>query len=362
MPSVLGLTQSAFDPASRVRFIQYMPFLREAGWDVTHRPNRPDRQWYGSFRNRWARAAQYRAGRVTMRANRMADAWGAADYDVVFVNRDLAGKGLAAERLLRRRNPRFVFDFDDAVFMGNEKAVAWMCTHAGWVTPGNPYLERWARQFSDRVTVVPTVIDTDRYLLQTDAMRRPDQPVRVGWSGSSQSIRGDLFPFLGMLTALQKRLGFELVIVSNAKPEVPVPDLHWSFVQWRAEEEGRIAERFDVGVMPLVDQEFQRGKCGMKLLQYMAAGIASIASPVGVNSEIVEHGASGFLAATPADWEGAIEVLVRDAALRRSVGQRGRAVCEQRYSIARWLPELDAILRRVAGMRPGSTARSKDAA
>ena len=123
MPSVLGLTQSAFDPASRVRFIQYMPYLRDLGWAVAHRPNRPDRQWYGSFRNRWARAAQYRAGRVALRANRMADVWGRGDYDVVFVNRESRRQVVAAEQLLRRRNPRFVFDFDDAIFMGNEKAV-----------------------------------------------------------------------------------------------------------------------------------------------------------------------------------------------------------------------------------------------
>ena len=362
MPSVLGMTQSSFDPASRVRFIQYMPYLRERGWDVTHRPNRPDRQWYGSFRNRWARSAQYRAGRLALRANRMADVWGAADYDAVFVNRDLAGKGLAAERLLRRRNPRFVFDFDDAIFMGNEKSISWTCANAAWVTPGNPYLAKWAAQFTDRLTVIPTVIDVDRYVVQTDGMKAPSGPVRVGWSGSNQSIRGDLFPFLEMLGSLQKRLGFELVIVSNSKPELPVAGLQWQFVPWKADDEGRIAERFDIGVMPLEDREFQRGKCGMKLLQYMAAGIATIASPVGVNAEIVEPGSSGFLASAPADWAQALEKLVRDGGARRAIGQRGRKVCEERYSIRRWVPELDAILRRVAGARGERLTAPRDAA
>jgi hypothetical protein len=291
-----------------------------------------------------------------MKWNRWRDVSGAGRFDAVFVNRDLAGRGLVFEKRLLSRNPRVVFDFDDAIFIGrNEAAVAWMCAHASWVTPGNAYLAEFARRFTSNVTVIPTVIDTDRY---TVAPPRPaGAPVRVGWSGSDQSITAALFPSLPMLAALQARLGFEFVIVTNTRPTLPVSGLRFTFVPWKAEEEGELGRHMDVGLMPLVDDAFQRGKCGLKLLQYMAAGLPAVASPVGVNAEIVIRRETGFLAERDEDWGAALEELVRSADLRNSMGRRGRRRCEEHYSIRRWLPELIAILTRVASDRPERASR-----
>jgi len=350
MPSLLGMTNSAFDPASRVRLIQFIPGLEKAGWKVDHRPNVPDRQWKSSLPGRWSRAAHYRIGRLQMKWNRWRDVSQAGRFDAVFVNRDLAGGGLLFEKRLLSRNPRVVFDFDDAIFIGpNEAAVAWMCSHAAWVTPGNEYLAAFARRFTSNVTVIPTVIDTDRY---TVAPPWPaGAPVRVGWSGSDQSIAPALFPSLPMLEALQERLGFEFVIVTNSRPTLPVSRLRFTFVPWKAEEEGELGRHMDVGLMPLVDDAFQRGKCGLKLLQYMAAGLPTVASPVGVNAEITIAGETGFLARSEGEWASALETLVRSADVRERIGQAGRRRCEERYSTRRWLPELVAILERAASSR-----------
>lgn len=349
MPSLLAMTNSAYDPASRVRLIQFIPALEKAGWRVEHRPNVPDRQWRSSLPGRWNRAVHHRIGRVRMKWNRWKDVSEAGRFDAVFVNRDLAGGGLVFEKSLLSRNARVVFDFDDAIFIGrNEAAVAWMCSHSAWVTPGNEYLAQFARRFTSRVTVIPTVVDTDRYAL---AESRPaGAPVRVGWSGSDQSITSALFPYLPMLESLQESLGFEFVIVTNTRPTLPVSRLRFTFLPWKAEEEGELGGQMDIGLMPLVDDAFQRGKCGLKLLQYMSAGLPTVASPVGVNATITISGETGFLASTDDEWGAALETLVRADTLRQAMGRAGRRRCEEHYSIKAWLPVLlEALDRARAG-------------
>jgi glycosyltransferase involved in cell wall biosynthesis len=350
----MGMTNSSFDPASRIRFIQFMPYFKQAGWTVEHRPNRPDRQWSSKLSNKFARAAHYRAGRTLMTLNRMRDIADARNYDVVFVNRDLAGRGTRLTSQLAQTNARFIFDFDDALFLtkNNEPSISHICKQAAWITPGNAYLAEYARKYNDNVTIVPTVINTDTYEARTYPDGTKDARVRVGWSGSDQSIGTTLFAYLPMLEELQQTMDFDFVIISNTRPTLPVEKLRWSFVPWSAENESKIAHDMDVGIMPLVDNEFQRGKCGMKLLQYMAAGLPTVASPVGVNSEITLHGETGYLATETDEWRDAIASLIQSADLRASMGQAGRARCEQEYSVKRWVPELLEIFERVKGMAP----------
>jgi glycosyltransferase involved in cell wall biosynthesis len=127
-----------------------------------------------------------------------------------------------------------------------------------------------------------------------------------------------------------------------------VAGVRWTFHPWRADEEGAIGQLFDVCIMPLLDDGFQRGKCGLKLLQGMAAGLPTIASPVGVNSEIVIHGHTGFLAGEPEAWHEALRALSASPELRAMMGARGRERCEADYSIRRWFPVLESILANVA--------------
>ncbi len=280
-----------------------------------------------------------------MKWNRWRDVASAARFDSVFVNRDLAGPGLFYQRRLLRRNPRVVFDFDDAIFIGrNEAAVRWMCEQSAWVTPGNRYLAEFVGRYTDRCTVIPTVIDTEEYRPSSEGA----SPVpRVGWSGSDQSIRVTLFPFLPLMAEIQRRVDFELVVITNTRPEIETPGLKWSFLPWTAETEVAGLRSLDVGLMPLADDAFQRGKCGLKALQYMAVGRPVVASPVGVNAEIVQNGKTGFHAVTEADWMSAIQSLASSSERRSEMGAAGRKRCEESYSVRRWFPVLDEILRRV---------------
>lgn len=348
--NLMGITQGAYDPASRVRFIQFIPFFEDAGWRVSHRPNHPDRQWRSKLGNRIARGVHYRAGRTVMRINRIRDVVDAGGYDAIFVNRDLIASELRYERMLYARNSRVVFDFDDAIFLGDkgERHARWMCEHASWVTPGNAYLAEWAGQWTDRITVIPTAIDTGRYERKEWSDADFSRPMRVGWTGSDVSIVTTLFPHLEMLKRSQEELDFELVIITNTRPTLPVSGLKWSFHPWKAEEEGALGRMFDVGIMPLVDNAFQRGKCGFKLLQCMAAGLPTIGSPVGVNADIVLEGRTGFLASTPDEWHEALRALTEDPELRVSMGAAGWERCEREYSLTRWFPELNAIMTKAA--------------
>lgn len=349
MPTLMGLTQSGFDPASRFRFIQFIPYLEAKGWSVDHRPNCPDRQWHSRCPGRLPRALHYRAGRMAMWLNRYRDLRAMDEVDAVFVNRDLAGEG---EALLQKRfassAAKMVYDFDDAIFVGpHEATVRWMCAHAGWVTPGNKYLAEYARQHTDRVTIIPTVIDTDRYVARDYTQPKSNGRVRVGWSGSDQSIQSTLVPFLDMLASLQKKIDYELVVITNTKPKLPKPDLRWSFVPWNEREEHLISSKFDIGIMPLKDDPFQKGKCGLKLLQYMAGGLPTVASPVGVNDEIVVPERTGFLARAETEWQEALAALIRSPELRAAYGRAGRQHCEEHYSIRRWLPVLLSLFNFV---------------
>jgi glycosyltransferase involved in cell wall biosynthesis len=241
-----------------------------------------------------------------------------------------------------------IFDFDDAIFLGEkrQKHIEWVCKNAAWVTVGNEYLAEFVRKVTDRVTVIPSVVDADKY---RPAWHESVQTqLRVGWLGSDLSIRETLFPYIDMLSRLQRRIGFQFVIVSKPEPRLPSADLNWQYVEWSPSIEENIAEYLDVGLMPLVDDEFQRGKCGMKILQYMAGGIPAIASPIGVNRNIIQHGVTGFLANSEAEWGAAIEALQKSPALRGKIGQAGRQHCEQNYSLKVWLPKLLTVLEKVA--------------
>jgi hypothetical protein len=360
MPSIAGMTTTAYDPASRVRFMQFIPYLESAGWSVFHLPNRPDRNFTSkALGGRFVRAAHHRIARLEMKANRWKDVRTAGKYDVVFVNRDLAGGDLFFEQMLLRANPRVVFDFDDAVHLSNdERAVGWMCRHAAWVTPGNRTLADFAARHTDRITTIPTVIDTDKYVVRSEYSG--SGPLRVGWSGSDLSIRSSLFPFLPLLAKLQQRLDFELVVISNSMPTLPVCGLRWRFEPWRAEDEGQLAQQMDIGLMPLEDTPFNRGKCGLKLLQYMAAGLPTLASPVGVNSEIVIEGRTGHLCRHEKEWTAALAGLLESPSRRAEMGAEGRNRCVKAYSIRRWLPEYLGVLDRAsaAGRLAGTTART----
>ncbi|MBS0206252.1 MAG: glycosyltransferase family 4 protein [Planctomycetes bacterium] len=348
MPRLMGCTHSLADPATRFRFLQYVPLLVEAGWQVSHRPNVPSRTWKPAAPFRWMRSIQRKSAVALRKLSRLRDLRDAARYDAIFINRDLLSGELWWEQQFFRKNPRVVFDFDDAIYLGEERSrhIEWICRNAAWVTAGNESLAAFARQFSDRVTVLPTVVDVSQYACHPHDVK--DRPVRVGWMGSELSIQETLFPHLGMLARLQQRLPFEFVIISGSGPAVPETGLRFQFIPWSPDVEINVARQIDIGLMPLVDNEYQRGKCGLKLLQYMAAGIPAVATPLGVNRQIIRHGETGLLSTTDEEWFQSLSALIENAQMRCRIGLAGRAFCDEHYSLRRWFPEFLRICTMVS--------------
>ena len=364
--TLIAFAHAEQDPACRFRIGQFVPYLENAGWHVSLRTRHPPFPWITpAWTHSFLRAGYREAAFFCRRWRRRWDIHAASRFDVVFLNRDLLEGKFIYEDLLFRRNPRVIFDFDDAIFLGEkERHIGQICERSAWVIAGNEYLASFARRFSPRVSVIPTVIDTCQY--KPSSNFRSGEPVRIGWLGSGQSIRETLYPHLPILAELQRELGFELVIVSSPRPDRKDRSLAWRFIEWSPLVETQIADLFDVGIMPLVDEPFQRGKCGCKILQYMSASLPVIASPVGINRELIDDGSRGVLASDKAEWGAALATLIADEGLRHRMGQAGRTFVEQHYSLRRWFPDLLSIIEAVAaGQTPAPVSlplRSREAA
>ena len=247
-----------------------------------------------------------------------------------------------AERLLRWRY-RVVIELDDAIYLtpGHKKKVPQLLSMSTGAIVGNEQLASYAQQFSPRVYVVPTVVDTNRFVPAGQrscvAADHSAELITIVWMGLACNLRY-LKVLAPALRALQSRFSMSLRVICSEPPELPGVNIE--FRAWDRQREVLDVQDASIGVMPLENTEWARGKCGLKLLQYMAVGIPAVASPVGVNGEIITNGVNGFLASTEQEWYDSLERLCRLAQLRQHIGEAGRRTVETRYSLAVWGPRL----------------------
>lgn len=265
-------------------------------------------------------------------------------------------------RLIRRRVKYLLFDYDDAIFMRNSYSQGGqhetsrsgrfeaMVRAADAVLAGNPYLAEQALAVADprRVHVVPTCVDVTRYDLAEHA---PDKAaVQMVWVGSSSTIKG-LEQIGGILENLGKTIPqVQLKVICDRS--LSLDHLPVAFCPWQEATEAAEIAAGDIGISWLPDDPWSAGKCGLKVLQYMAAGLPVVANPVGVQPALVRHGETGFLAETKEEWEEAVRRLATDPALRRRMGHAGRRLVEAAYHVpagaAAWLRVLDGLQPRSA--------------
>lgn len=339
--------------ATRFRVLQYLPYLEAAGVDVEIRPLFDDR--YLHKRLVEGRRAPFDILRgLSSRLTTLADV---RQFSLVVVYME-AMPYLPAffERTLARLGVPYAYDFDDATFHQYDqhpnplvrallsRKISSIVGGASMVMAGNEYLADYARRFNGHVHVVPTVVDTE--LFAPDPARTADLPVTIGWIGSPSTAQyvNERQPLWERVTADRQSV-LRLVGAGPAAMRMP-------FIEhrpWSEETETAEVQQFDVGIMPLRDDPWSRGKCGFKLIEYLACGVPAVASPVGVNARIISHGENGFLCRTDAEWEDALHRLTHDAGLRRAMGARGRELIRQDWSLQRWGPEVADLVAAAAG-------------
>jgi glycosyltransferase involved in cell wall biosynthesis len=360
---VLALVPGLYDtwPGQRYRIEQREPLLRARGVEITYAP----------FEDDELHAIVYKPGRMAKKlqlvtrnlARRFSTVGKARDYDLVYILREAALLGPPIfERLVAQQRVPFVFDFDDAIFVSYRSPsngylsylkfaskTKTICRLASHVMVGNPYLAEYARQVNDNVTVIPTTIDTERY--QGRPPKTSAGPLTIGWTGSFSTVQ-HLDTLRGALKKLAETEKFRLRVIGTPTYELAPIDVE--VLTWRAATEVEDLYPIDIGVMPLPDDNWSKGKCGLKALQFMALGIPTIVSPVGVNTDIIQDNENGFLAATEAEWVEKLTRLLRSAELRRRLGDAGRVTLEQKYSAATQAPRVYEIFNSVL---QGSSAR-----
>lgn len=262
-------------------------------------------------------------------------------YDAIYLFRAAGIIGPAwLERLLQLSGKPIIFDFDDAIFYlhtaeANRKfgwlkfpgKTAAICRLSSHVVVGNAWLADYARQFNAQVTIVPSSVEIDRF--QPVTRYENKARVIVGWTGSSTS-QTYLEAFVPMLRELVTRYDVELRIHSDREPHLPGVPYVWR--PWAAETEAEEIRQFDIGLMPMPDVEWAKGKCAMKALLYMALGVPAVCTAIGANCEVIQHDENGLLVKTDEEWLTNIGRLVHDATLRQRLGMAGRQTVEAKYS------------------------------
>lgn len=264
-------------------------------------------------------------------------------YDLVVIYREaLPTRSIFFEKYISKKNIPIIFDFDDAIWVKDvsdtNKKISWfkderkiekllpLCTH---VTCGNEYLAAYAKKFNDKISIIPSTVDTDLYYPSNK--NNNNQVVRIGWVGSHTTIKHfeliiDVFKQLK--DKYQNKIDFIVIGDENYKNE----KLDLKVKKWDNSMEVELFNCFDIGVMPLPKDEWAKGKCGMKGLLYMSVGKPAVMSNVGMNKQIIDHGINGYLASGHKQWFDVLSNLIEDKELRRQIGLNGRETVLSKYS------------------------------
>lgn len=340
--------------SSRLRSMQYLPLLAEQKLTVDVLPLYDDdylQRLYASQGRSTAKVLQCYLSRLYKLMT-------LAQYDVIWIEKELFPYLPAwAEALIARFGKPYVVDYDDAVFhnydLSNNKIVRLLLatkidkvmSNAAAVIAGNAYLaERAVSSGSNKVVIIPTVLDSRRY----QAIETDNKVAIIGWIGSPTTEKYVL-ELKQMFLQLQKRISFKIQLVGATKQmQEKLEGLAVEVLPWSEDTEARYIEQFDIGIMPLLDGPWERGKCGYKLIQYMACAKPVVASPVGVNVDIITSCECGYLAHSLEQWDSALTKLLHSKQKRELLGNAGQKAVREFYSLQVQAPLLAEVLQLAA--------------
>lgn len=346
--------------SSRLRTLQYIPFLEEHGFVVTHQPLFNSAYLGSIYRSsNWLATRARNGGRVVMAmARRLSAVMKARQYDVIWVEKELFPYLPGwFEGFLARANIPYVVDYDDAIFHRYDatsrpgirrllgQKLDPLLRGAFAVTAGNRYLADYATQHgARRMELLPTVIDIDRYYYSAEPV---ENEFRICWIGSPSTA-----PYLNLISEPLRVLATErpIRLVTIGAPSIKMPGVPLEQHDWTLESEAALIGGCHIGVMPLTDTLWERGKCGYKLIQYMACGRPVVASPIGVNIDLVGDNV-GFLAANDDAWLDAFRTLANALDYRTEMGSAARQVVEDKYTQQIIAPKIFSLLKEAAKVR-----------
>jgi glycosyltransferase involved in cell wall biosynthesis len=332
-------------PSQRFRFEQYFGILSEKGYTYTAQTFLDSHNWQLFFK----------PGRILPKILALFKGFmrrtlalpKSLSYDFVFIHREATPVGPPVIEWLLAKvfRRRIIYDFDDAIWLTDRKDESFFLRTAKWrskvgsicawsykVSCGNEYLCDYASIFNQRVVYNPTTIDTEGWHNPERFVTPSHTPfVNIGWTGSHSTLKylKEVEPVLNKLQLEHPNVRF--IVIADRKPDLSLPRI--KFVPWNEATEVDDLMDIDIGIMPLPDDEWAKGKCGFKALQYMALKIPAVIAPVGVNKNIVDNGINGFLASSPEEWYRALETLINDENLRKKMGALGRRTVVDRYSV-----------------------------
>ena len=345
-------------PSQRFRFEQYFGILKEEGHQYT----------VASFLDLETWRSFYKSG------SGLKKFWGIAkgffrrllllpklsQYDWVFLHREATplGPPIFEWLITKVYKKKVIYDFDDAIWLPQDTSregsitarlrwhhkTATICRWSYRISCGNEYLASWARQHNEKVVINPTTVDTQN--LHNQLKHHQEGSVTIGWTGTHSTLRYLKSQENALYSLAKKFPELRFLVISNQPPDLQIPNLE--FRPWRKETEAEDLLRMDIGIMPLTADRWTEGKCGFKALQYMALGIPAVISPVGVNTEIVEHGVNGFLADERWEWIDYLTKLVEDVSLRMEMGRRAHEKIEREFSVLSNKPKFLSLFKNAA--------------
>jgi len=329
-------------PSQRFRFEQFVDYFEENGFQCEQSyfiSDNDDKYLY-------SKGAYIQKLRIVLKAifMRLKDVARSNEFDIIFVQREAFLLGSTYfERQFSKSKAKLLYDFDDSIWLDEtsdaNKKLSWLkypgkidqiISISDMVFAGNKYLANYATYFNRNVKIVPTVIDTGRHIR---TRRKTDSalPVCIGWTGSITTIKHFQYA-VPVLIKLKEKYGDRVVFKVIGDPNYINKDLHIKGIAWSSATEIEELSGINIGIMPLPDDEWTKGKCGLKGLQYMALEIPAIMSPVGVNCEIINDGVNGFLAKNDEEWFEKLSILIDNADLRETMGKEARRTVIERYS------------------------------
>ena len=367
---VCALVLDPYDisPGQRFRIEQWEPYLQRDGITIDYFP----------FTDEKLREIIYQPNRFVAKMSEMIKAnfrrlshiMKASDYDAVYLYRAASRVGPAwLERFLHRQSVPVIFDFDDAIFLTNtskaNRYFGWtkfpkktdeICRLSASVTVGNSYLAEYARKYNDNVYIIPTSIDTILYQPPAVCKGATGKRAVIGWTGSSTS-QYHLEEFEPVLAELLKQRDVEIRVISDREPAFKEVPFVWR--AWSSEKEIEETSQIDIGIMPLPDDDWTRGKCAAKALQYMALGIPAVCSDVGANRDVIRQGENGFLAANQEDWLNYLKTLIDNPLLRAEFGGEARKTVVENYSMNKCAQLFSQVVIETIENNPKGAARTR---